>query len=147
SRALTAHMPCAQGRTFGPCGRFNLLSKNANAARRLFKRGKRGRRGTSVGLVSRRVSCGNCWRCLLCASADGRLGIDADELAVPSLVLELYDAVNEREQRVVLAAPDVLARLPFRAALPRENVPAQHTLAAKLLQAQTLRMRITPVPR
>src|SRR5947199_9387574 len=73
--------------------------------------------------------------------------VDADELAVAALVLELHDAVHEREQRVVLAAPDVLARLPLRPALPRQDVAAQDLLAAELLQAQTLRMRVAPVAR
>src|ERR1051325_8464223 len=73
--------------------------------------------------------------------------VDAYELAVTPLVLELHDAVDEREQRVVLAAADVLARLPLRPALPREDVAAQHALAAELLQAEPLRFRVAPVSR
>src|SRR2546423_9378814 len=56
---------------------------------------------SSVNLVRAcklRCLCGNCWRCLL-RNGSPRFGIDADELALPPLVLKLHDAVNEREQR------------------------------------------------
>src|SRR5947207_12734893 len=55
------------------------------------------------------------------------------------LVLELHDAVDEREQRVVAAAADVLAGMEFRAALPHEDVTGPHRLAAEALHAEVLR--------
>src|SRR5215813_13465531 len=71
--------------------------------------------------------------------------VHADEFSRAPLVFKLDDAVNQRKQSVVFAATDVLARLPFRAALTRENISAEHALAAELLQAQPLRIRIAPV--
>src|SRR4051812_30866262 len=108
-------------------------------ARRLESCNRRGRRIRSNSAVASECLDG-CRRRLLCGR--GRLRrVDADELALTPLVLELDEAVNQGEQRVVLAAADVLARLPFRPALPREDVAAQDGLAAELLQAQPLRIR------
>src|SRR5438132_6340715 len=73
------------------------------------------------------------------------LGIHAYEFPRATFVFEFHEAVDQREQRIVLTATDVLAGLPFRAALPRENVPAQHALAAKLLKSQPLRVRVATV--
>src|ERR1041384_7662419 len=71
--------------------------------------------------------------------------VHADEFSRAPLVFKLHDAVNQRKQSVVFAAADILARLPFRAALTRENISAEHALAAELLQAKPLRIRVAPV--
>src|ERR1044072_1889519 len=119
--------------------------KNENDARRCECRTRRGRRIRSNPAVVR-TALGGGRRRLLCGR--GRLRrVDADELALPALVLKLDHAVDEREQRIVLAAADVLARLPLRPALPREDVAAQNDFAAKLLQAESLRVRVAAVTR
>src|ERR1051325_3594971 len=108
-------------------------------------------RGTGAGVACRSLASSNS----IILRGGGRLRlraggcrrIDADELALPPLVLELHDAVNEREERVVLAATDVLAGLPLRPALAREDVAAQDLLAAELLQAEPLRVGVAPVAR
>src|SRR6185503_1862895 len=74
-------------------------------------------------------------------------GIHADEFARAPFVFKLHEAVNHCKQGVVLAAADVLTRLPFRAALARENIATQHALAAELFQAEPLRVRVAPVSR
>ena len=71
--------------------------------------------------------------------------IDADELAASAFVFKFDDALDQREERVVFAAADVVARLPLGAALTCDDVAAEHALAAKFLEAQSLRMRIAPV--
>src|SRR5207253_2047776 len=61
--------------------------------------------------------------------ASGRGGLrrhDADELAHAAAIAILDLAVGHREERVVLAAPDVLAGLDARAALADEDGPAGH---------------------
>ena len=64
--------------------------------------------------------------------------INADELAGSALVLKLHDAVDQREQRVVFATADVVAGFPTRATLPRDDVAAEHLLAAEFLQTESL---------
>src|SRR4051812_25283875 len=99
---------------------------------------RRGRRIAS-NFLSFAGTLSGCRRRLLRGRARvGLRRVDAYELAVTPLVLELHDAVDEREQGVVLAAPDVLARLPLRPALAREDVAAEYALAAELLQSQPL---------
>jgi hypothetical protein len=61
-----------------------------------------------------------------------RVGVHANIFSGASFVFELYDTVNQGKQRIVFAATDVLTRLPLRTALSRENIPAEHALAAKL---------------
>src|SRR4051794_20851510 len=78
--------------------------------------------------------------CLLCR-------IDADEFAALPFFLELDDAGNHRKERVVAAAPDIVARLVLGAALPNQNRAAGHQLAAETLDAKPLSIRITPVAR
>ena len=73
--------------------------------------------------------------------------VDADELAATSFFFKLDYAINQRKQRVVLAASDIFPGLPFGAALSRQNVSAEDCLAAKLLQAQPLRIRVAAVAR
>src|SRR5829696_3434288 len=107
---------------------------------------RRGRRIGSNSVVLRTTLDGCCRRLLGRRGRRGRLRrVDADELTLPPLVLELDDAVDEREQRVVLATADVLARLPLRPALPRQDVAAEDDLAAELLQAEPLRVRVAAV--
>src|SRR5438067_6155855 len=78
---------------------------------------------------------------------DTHLGIHANEFPRATFVFEFHVAVDQREQRIVLTTTDVLAGSPLCAALPCENVSAQHALAAKLLKSQPLRVRIATVPR
>src|SRR5205085_9219570 len=73
--------------------------------------------------------------------------VDADEFAAPPFFLELAHAGDEREEGVVAAAPDVVARLEAGAALADQNLAAQHRLAAEALHAQPLGIRIAPVAR
>ena len=73
--------------------------------------------------------------------------INADELSGPSFVFKLYDTINECKQGIVLAAADVVARFPPRATLASDDVAAENFLAAELLQAQSLRMRVAAVAR
>ena len=60
------------------------------------------------------------------ASSGSAFGVDADEFAPLALVLKLHKSLDQGEQRVVLAAADVVAGLPFRAALASEDVAAEH---------------------
>src|SRR5215213_5005245 len=110
------------------------------------------RRGRRIGSNLRvlRGTLSGCRRSLLRGRGRRRRRLRrvyAYELAVTPLVLELHDAVDEREQRVVLAPADVLARLPLRPALAREDVAAEHALAAELLKPEPLRVRVAPVSR
>jgi len=73
--------------------------------------------------------------------------INADELSGPALVLKLHDTINKRKQGIVLAAADVVARFPPGATLASDDVAAENFLAAELLQAQSLRMRVAAVAR
>lgn len=68
----------------------------------------------------------------------GGFSIDADELALAALVLELDEAFDQCEERIVFAAADIIARLPFRAALASKDIAAKDMLAAELLEAETL---------
>ncbi len=60
---------------------------------------------------------------------------------------ELECAVAEREQRVVLAATDVLAGMEMRAALTYDNVARMNELTGKSLDAKSLRVGIASVAR
>jgi hypothetical protein len=75
------------------------------------------------------------------------LGIHANKLAGTPLVFEFDYAVDHSEQRVILTAADILARLPLGATLSRQNVAAQNAFAPKLFQSQPLRMRVSPISR
>ena len=66
------------------------------------------------------------------------LGIDADELALAALVLELNEAFDQCKKRIVFAPADIIARLPLRAALAGKDIAAKHMLAAEFLKAETL---------
>src|SRR5439155_6070163 len=60
---------------------------------------------------------------------------------------ELNLAVDKREQGVVLAKADILARVPLGAALAGNNVAGDGVLTAEQLQAQALAVRIAAVAR
>src|SRR5205814_9852562 len=85
--------------------------------------------------------------CLRRSRGSRDLGIHANKLAGTPLVFEFNYAVDHREQRVILAATDILAGLPFCAALARQNIAAQDAFAPKLFQAQTLGRRIAAITR
>ena len=73
-------------------------------------------------------------------------GVNADEFALAALIFEFYDPFDQREERVVLTAADILAGLPFCSALAGKDVTAQHVLAAELLEAEPLCGRVAAVP-
>jgi hypothetical protein len=75
------------------------------------------------------------------------LGIHANKLAGTPLVFEFDYAGDHSEQRVILAAADILAGLPFRAALARQNIAAKDAFAPKLFQSQALGCRIAAITR
>lgn len=72
----------------------------------------------------------------------GGLGLlsrqDADEAAVTAPVLELHEASNHREERVVLALPDVFPGLVLGAALTHQDRASVDQLSAEALDAQPL---------
>src|SRR2546430_414272 len=74
----------------------------------------------------------------------GRRGEDADVARV-ALSLEADDAVDLREQGVVVAAAHVEAGLEARAALPHQDAAAGDELAAESLDAEHLRVRVPAV--
>src|SRR5438552_13608050 len=65
----------------------------------------------------------------------------AAELAVA----ERDATVGKREQGVILADADVVARVPFRAALAHDDVAGAHGLAAELLHAEALALAVAAV--
>src|SRR6267378_7943856 len=73
--------------------------------------------------------------------------VHADKLAGPAFFFKLHDAIYQGEQSIVLASAHVFAWFPTRAALAGQNVAAQHTLAAKFLEAEPLRIRVSSIPR
>ena len=74
----------------------------------------------------------------------GRINADAATLFV---TLKCYDTINQREQRIIPPAADVLAGMQFRAALPNQNVPGANDLPAVLFDAAPLRVTVPPVAR
>src|ERR1044071_3931658 len=73
--------------------------------------------------------------------------INADELAGAALVLKLYDAIDQCKQRIILAAADMVAVFPLSATLARDDVAAENSLTAKLLETEPLRLRVATVTR
>src|SRR6516162_864567 len=71
--------------------------------------------------------------------------IDAHLVPRLVLVLELHDAIDQREDRVVGAEPDIAAGVILRAALPDDDVPGADGLTAVLLHAAVLRVAVAPV--
>jgi len=71
----------------------------------------------------------------------GRSGdIDTNEFASAALILKLHDTFDQREQRIVLSASDIVARLPLCATLASEDIAAEHAFAAKFLKPKPLRV-------
>ena len=66
-------------------------------------------------------------------------------LAILAQALELDLAVNQSEQRIVLADTDVVARMDVRASLANENVASQNELTVCALGAEALGLGITTV--
>src|SRR6266849_488959 len=81
----------------------------------------------------------------------GGLGLlsrqDTDEAAVTAPVLELHEASNHREERVVLALPDVFSGLVLGAALAHQDRAGVDQLPAEALDSQPLAVRIAAVCR
>src|SRR5205823_11572949 len=76
-----------------------------------------------------------------------RHGYDGDVGAAFCFGTELNSAINQREQRVVLAHPDVGTGVPLGAALARENVAGDGFLAAEHFDAEAPARRIAAVAR
>ncbi len=80
----------------------------------------------------------------LCGGLRGQFrssfSINADKLAFLAFVLKFNKALDQCEQRIVLADTDIVARLPLGAALTSQNVAAEYVLAAKLLKTKPLRV-------
>src|SRR5262245_7541584 len=68
-----------------------------------------------------------------------------DDVGAPSFAIEHHHAVHQREQRVVLAAADVAARMVARAALPDDDPARKNRLTAIHLDAQPLAVGLTSV--
>ena len=71
---------------------------------------------------------------------DFRQRLDADELAHAAAVAELDDTVDLREQGVILAPADILARLDLGAALANDDGAAGNDLTTEQLDAKPLRV-------
>ena len=71
--------------------------------------------------------------------------VDRAHLAILAHTLELDLAVDQSEQRIVLADTDVVARMNVRASLTNEDVASQNELTVSALRAESLRFRITAV--
>src|SRR3954453_18310577 len=67
-------------------------------------------------------------------------------LPILVLVLELHDAGDECEQRIVIGAPNILPGMKLRPALPHEDVPRDDLLAAVALDAEILGIAGPAVP-
>src|SRR5580658_10778879 len=70
---------------------------------------------------------------------------DADELSVSALVFEADHARDERKQRIILRAADVLPRLIARSALANQNAAAGHNLTPESLDTEALPVRVASV--
>ena len=73
------------------------------------------------------------------------LRVHADEFALASLVLELHEAFDEREERVVFSTTDVLSGLPLGSALTRDDVSTDDVLTTELLESKSFGFRIATV--
>src|SRR3954453_19492995 len=74
-------------------------------------------------------------------------GGDADEAAALAFVVEVHDAVDLGEERVVAADADVHAGIETRPALADQNRTAGNELAGEGLDAEHFRLRIAAVAR
>src|SRR6185436_8037627 len=85
---------------------------------------------------------------LLAGGRDGRCAWqDVDLAARLHGAGELDQPVDQREQSVVLAAPDVAPGMKAGAALPHDDAARAHELPAEALDAQALRVRLAVVLR
>jgi hypothetical protein len=66
--------------------------------------------------------------------------VHADEPPVPTLILELHDAGDQRKEGVIFALSDIHAGLMLGPALTHQNGAGIHVLPAKSLDAQPLSM-------
>src|SRR5262249_50128425 len=73
-----------------------------------------------------------------------RAGNDAHRAATADAA-ELHRAGHQREQRVITATADAVARVEVRAALPDDDLARVHRLTAEALDAKPLRARVTAV--
>ena len=64
--------------------------------------------------------------------------VDRAHLAILAHTLELDLAVDQSEQRVILADTDVVARMNVRASLTNEDVASQNELTVSALGAESL---------
>src|SRR5579864_5254102 len=93
---------------------YALLRKHTALARGNTKETRRFTLASWSGKKSVRSGCsGLLFKCSSCFFRRE----DADETATPATVFEANHTVDQREQRIVLRAPDVLSRLVARAAL------------------------------
>src|SRR3954470_18700137 len=74
-------------------------------------------------------------------------GGDADEAAALALVVEVHDAVDFGEERVVAADADVHAGIKPRSTLADENRSAGDELSSEAFHAEHFRLRIAAVAR
>src|SRR5690606_361760 len=75
-----------------------------------------------------------------------RRGVDRDELPRAAAPLETHHAIDQREQRVILPAAHVLARVELGSTLPDQDVAGKDVLPAEALHAEPLRVRVAAVP-
>ncbi len=73
--------------------------------------------------------------------------VDRDVLATQLALVKRNAALNEREQRMILAKTNVSAWPDAGAALTNENIASQCMFAAELLYAEATTRRITAVTR
>src|SRR5688500_6059917 len=70
---------------------------------------------------------------------------DVDELSAQLAVAKCDRAVGECEKGMILADPDVVARVPARAALTHDNIAGAGRLAAEQLDAEALAFTVAAV--
>jgi hypothetical protein len=68
-----------------------------------------------------------------------------DELSMPATINKLHYALYLGEQRVVLTAADIIARLDLGPALADQNRATSYQLAAEPLYTQSLGLRVASV--
>jgi hypothetical protein len=63
----------------------------------------------------------------------------------PTAAIELYETIDQGEERIVATLPDAVAGLENRAQLPHENISGTDLLAAKPLHTAALGIGIPTV--
>ena len=71
----------------------------------------------------------------------------ADKAALATLVFEKHDAVNAREQRIVLGTQDILPGLVMCAPLAHQDAAAGDCLPTEPLDSEPLALRVASVSR